>query len=730
MDDKTAYFGAGLFPSQGTFLFSLDIRDGRILDHEKLSISPQGYLSRRNGKLFAPTGRDLAGAFLSHLTRRGKVSPLPAKSIPEKYPHAFAEAGDLKFAGGDGEVAIFNSDGSLAQTLPVNGKAHGLAVIRGNLLVSTDAGVIHCFSSRGGKVFRHEPTAPVKFPSNDKLARKALSATKATKGYCLLIGAKHAKLAVGIANLSQLRVIISAGEETATDKLRRDLDQAALYGNKVVVHRNETGSALPYGEHLFNLLLDPDSMLSEKETLRLLRPNDGIALTGSSLVKQLSKPSIEGGGEWSHLYANAGNSACSKDQKVEADLDLQWFGRPGPERLLDRHHRTVSPLCKNGFLYIPGNERIFGVDAYNGTVLWETEVPESRRIAIMRDCGSMAADDDFIYVASGKQCLGLAARTGQADRRFTIPDKAIATTHEWGYVARAEDLLLGSAVKAGGIRRIYGHKGIQETYWDNRPPVCSDLIFALETNSGKPRWTYRPSGGGTIVNSSIAVQNGRVYLVESKATDKSGRVSYDQILDQQGGFLVSIDLATGKTLKRVALDKRKSVQNLYLVVDQGVVCIVNSRNDKTVRYDVRAFDAKSGKTLWEQSQDNGNKLNGDHGEQDRHPVILNDELYVEPYIYNLKSGVPVEGRKLSRGGGCGSLSASANALYFRSKNPTAYVPSTGKFKKITTVSRPGCWINAIPAGGLLLIPEASSGCTCAFPIQCSIAFAPRTKKKP
>ena len=168
---------------------------------------------------------------------------------------------------------------------------------------------------------------------------------------------------------------------------------------------------------------------------------------------------------------------------------------------------------------------------------------------------------------------------------------------------------------------------------------------------------------------------------------------------------------------------------MYVVTALGVVSVVNSRNETPVRYDVRTFDAKSGKLLWEQTQNNGNKLNGSHGEQDRHPVILNDEIYVVPFIYNLKSGLPVAGRKLARGGGCGSLSASANALYFRSKNPTAYLPSTGQFKKITTVSRPGCWINAIPAGGLLLIPEASSGCTCAFPIQCSLAFAPRTPAK-
>jgi hypothetical protein len=30
----------------------------------------------------------------------------------------------------------------------------------------------------------------------------------------------------------------------------------------------------------------------------------------------------------------------------------------------------------------------------------------------------------------------------------------------------------------------------------------------------------------------------------------------------------------------------------------------------------------------------------------------------------------------------------------------------------------------IPAGGLLLVPEASSGCTCDYPLQGSMAFLP------
>jgi hypothetical protein len=44
--------------------------------------------------------------------------------------------------------------------------------------------------------------------------------------------------------------------------------------------------------------------------------------------------------------------------------------------------------------------------------------------------------------------------------------------------------------------------------------------------------------------------------------------------------------------------------------------------------------------------------------------------------------------------------------------------------RLNNVTRPGCWINIIPAGGLVLIPEASSGCTCGFALQTSIAYVP------
>ena len=50
--------------------------------------------------------------------------------------------------------------------------------------------------------------------------------------------------------------------------------------------------------------------------------------------------------------------------------------------------------------------------------------------------------------------------------------------------------------------------------------------------------------------------------------------------------------------------------------------------------------------------------------------------------------------------------------------------SGGPVKKLTQASRPGCWISIIPAGGLVLFPEASSGCVCSYPLQTSMALLP------
>ncbi len=122
------------------------------------------------------------------------------------------------------------------------------------------------------------------------------------------------------------------------------------------------------------------------------------------------------------------------------------------------------------------------------------------------------------------------------------------------------------------------------------------------------------------------------------------------------------------------------------------------------------------------------------------PLIIGDTLHAEPWAFDLRSGEPrtrinpftgrTEPWQFARPGHhCGCPSASPNCLFFRSFTLGYYDLLQDSGTMHFGGQRPGCWINFIPACGLLLMPEASAGCMCPFPNVCSVAFHPTTQVK-
>ena len=116
-------------------------------------------------------------------------------------------------------------------------------------------------------------------------------------------------------------------------------------------------------------------------------------------------------------YGDLGNTACSNDAPVRP-MDILWFGRPGTQFMLDRHIKGTSPLVDKGLLYVTGNDYLVGLDAYNGTILWENHLAGSGRMAMLKDCGNMTTADGLLYVASNSECVVLHGRTGREQTRF------------------------------------------------------------------------------------------------------------------------------------------------------------------------------------------------------------------------------------------------------------------------------------------------------------------------
>jgi outer membrane protein assembly factor BamB len=688
------------------------------------------------------------------------------------HPYAMIMAGGTLFLGGDHIVAAVDSaKGDVVWTGRVQGRAYGLCVANGALYVSTDAGTVHCFrhgvSGEPGTIAEAVSTGGYLQDDLTKRYEAAadciLQQIPAAKGYCLVLDCAEGRLACELARRSKWKVVGVDADAGAVDEARKLIDRAGLAGRVTVYH--SVGGRLPFTSYFANLVVSDGMLRGEpcpdnpSEIMRVLRPSGGVLLLGapagsgkqmrrwgrafSSQWKiaaqdgltwgRFQRGSLDGSGQWTHQYAEPGNSACSGDTLVKGPLTVQWFGEPGPRDMLDRHHRNIAPLVRDGRLFVPGDCMVFGVDAYNGTILWRTDVPDSRRLGTFLDCGSMAVDDRALYVAAEDGCHALDVGSGREERVFALPQLVNDESHRWGYVAYAGSMLFGSGCKKEASYRETSYAADDALWRRNMRLVTSDYLFARDKHTGALAWTYRD---GVILNTTIIAAAGRIYFVEAHSpaalADKMGRLPVKTLFAGGDQYLVALDQKTGRPAFKKKIDVSHFEEPVYLNFGRDVLLLSGSRLvGESVRYHYDAFDANTAAELWHADHDSELPINGEHGEYNRQPTVVADTVFAWPYAYDLRSGKRIEDWKFDRRGhGCGGISASAQCLFWRGGNPWMYdLGPQGGPTRLNTVSRPGCWINMIPAGGLLLIPEASSGCTCGFSLQTSLAYIPESGLK-
>ncbi len=648
-------------------------------------------------------------------------------------------AGNLVVAGGDGEVAAFSrADGEERWSASVEGRALGLAVCEGRLLVATDRGVLHVFAAGSAP----DPAAVVEAvplddaPSAERAASldRALERLPHRRGLALVLGVRDLADVRYLSDRSQLTVALVPAPGTPAEALRLRLADAQLLGQRAVVVETVEGQ-IPLADFLANVVVRLDDTFTHEEAARLVRPGDGVLLApdGSLSVR----PPLAGSGDWSHAYAGPGNTACSGDLFAGSEFDLQWFGGPGPAAMIDRHLRTAPPLAFRGRLYLPANDRVIAVDAYNGTVLWERELPGLSRTGFPYDGGYLAARREGLLCAVGSEALLLDADTGETSARFAVPAAAGLEHPEWGWLATVGDALYGSAQPAGAARRVQSREAVIDQYAEDRPLIVGQAVFRRDLPGGELRWCRSRIA---VLSTSLALAEVRLVFLESdpggEPQTPAGRATLAQ-LGRRNPRLVALDAGTGAELWSVPFEPREERHVLYLVAQGDSVVTVGSFNaGGRTSYRVRVFDAADGRERWTAVHGNNRSgVGGDHGEQVHHPVLRGRTLIAEPVAYDLDTGARVDptgaadgaGWSLPARSGCGTLAASASHLYFRDGVPTAVdlLPGGSGRRKLTGVTRPGCWINILPAGGLVLLPEASSGCVCAYPVQTSLALTPR-----
>jgi outer membrane protein assembly factor BamB len=699
-------------------------------------------------------------------------------------------AGKTLLVGGEGSVLAFDATtGDSLWSAQIDGTARGLAAADGRLYVSSNTGAIYCFGPPkapiGGGVQQTVDAAP--YPDDamtavfQSAAEQIIDKTGITRGYCLVLGCGTGRLAMALAQRTELQICAVEPDRAQAAAARRALDAAGLYGARVLVQQADLNN-VPFSDYFANLVVSEQALVTgrmpagAREAFRMLKPLGGTICIGQPVVADQQIPKLEpaelrrwsaeagiqdadvsqqdgiwleyrrgalpGAGSWTHQYASPGNTACSDDQLVRCPLGTLWFGNPGPGQMAERHRRAAAPLAIGGRMFVlgegaadrigVGENTIMAYDAYNGIKLWERSIRGALRVSVTHDAGNSAVNQDSLFVAVGDQCLRLDAATGETRFTYQMPPADDGQPRSWGYVAVVGDLLYGSRTARGRT---------------------ADCVFALDLASGRVRWQHAAS---EIGQGSIAIGDGKLFFAAADATGQQREQALaDQVrevhrlsADQRAALLkrledaavyrvVALDAVNGQPLWEQPVEITGAAGGAYWcslgsIYNQNVLVLFGVFLDGHYWTQFLAGQFESRQVVALSGEDGGTLWREKIGYRVR-PVVIGDTLHAEPWAYDLHTGQqqtrihPVTGREevwqfARPGHHCGCPAASPHTMLFRSYNLGWYDLDNDYGTMHFGAQRPGCWINFIPANGLLMVPEASSGCMCPFPNICTIVF--------
>lgn len=589
-------------------------------------------------------------------------------------------------------------------------------------------------------------------------------------GYCLMLGAGDGNLAAALAMQSKLTIYCLEPDATKAAAARRRLDAANLYGVRMTIHKGGPGT-LPYADYFANLVVADEDVAgdlkewSAREVYRVLRPFGGVALVSSVANAQTAtqwlrssgasagemqagraaivRGALENAGQWTHQYADAGRTSASRDKLVRLPLKILWWGKPGPAKMVGRHWRGPAPLFVSGRMFVQAEDVLLAVDAYNGRFLWQRELPGLTHYPHSYRGGNICADDEHVYALQGLKCLQLDAATGQTRRTFTVPVekaqleqmakelpdikeiggpdkrkqyKLIDSAPEWDFLAVSNGIVVGTVAVPHRTRG----------WWPRAFPE-GKVLFAFDAGTGERKWTF--DAVDALDPNAISLSEKQVFLIDRTSDAEFKRLTEAKKEPQRRACLKALDLVTGTVvwtnpkipLHLVALWRRDDVLVITRAATSGALGGVRV---KVLSPSMQAFATDSGKELWRI----------DRWMYNRNPVITSDTVYTRNGAFDLHTGREktklnpltgqpeirrIEGRIL-----CSAYSGAENVLMHRSGSLGLVDMKQDAGHRHYPNIRAGCWVNMIAAGGMLLVPEASSSCGCAYNYKTTVAMVP------
>lgn len=472
----------------------------------------------------------------------------------------------------------------------------------------------------------------------------------------------------------------------------------------------------------------------------------------------LTRGQLPGAGSWSHQYANPSNTAIGDDKRIKGGLGVLWYGDPGPGDMVNRHDGAVGPLSVNGRLFVQGDDTIKAYDAYNGQFLWQFDNPEALRTGVFQNQnpGNLAASHDRLFHFVKDQCVEVDAATGKSLAIHRLPKAKDDGNHEWGYLAVHEGLLIGTATVREEVNRSLRRRG-------RKTLDATDGVFAIDLKTRKHLWHHQ---GSSISHHTIAMGPGKVFFIDSSITSEeraailredktelanltgeARKLAEDRAKKADVRRTVALDAKTGEQLWSHGVDVTDCSDvgigggKLTLMYQNGVLMLGGANANGHYWRQFVAGEFKR-RRLVALSATDGYKLWSKDANYRHRPIIIGEKVLAEPWFFDLQTGEqltrkhPLTGQEtpwsiMRTGHHCGMLTGcDSGMLLFRSGDTGFFDLNADEGVRHFAGHRMGCWINAIVANGLVLIPEASAGCVCQFSIESTIVMEPRTPRRP
>jgi outer membrane protein assembly factor BamB len=268
----------------------------------------------------------------------------------------------------------------------------------------------------------------------------------------------------------------------------------------------------------------------------------------------------------------------------------------------------------------------------------------------------------------------------------------------WGYIACVDGTLFGSVADNSHVVT-YRYRA---TTGDMKSLLTeSKSLFALDATTGQLKWRY--DAEESIRHNAIAIDDGHVFLIDRKQA-VFDRVKKPKEKDHPAGVLLALNAKSGEQAWKITDD----IYGTALAVSGRHHTLLMSYQPTRFRLDsevggrLGVFNSLDGKLLWEV------KAN-----YESRPMINDRTIYAQGGSWDLLSGEP-KSFPFKRSYGCGILVGARDLMLFRSAT-LGYFDFTGEQKTENYGGiRPGCWVNALPAGGIVLVPDATAGCRCSY----------------